>query len=126
MKGGSEVFDILKFEIGNGFSTHIRYAHTERNTEDERTYYETLLVLGCLTIEGIDMQGIMVHSEHTEKCVIILSNRTSRPVFVHVTNLKFLKTSAKLHITPPIFCTSPTIGGRLPGVESRWFPRRQA
>src|SRR6266487_5409050 len=123
MKGGSEMFDTLKFKIGNGFSTHIRYAHTERNTEDERTYYKTLLVLCRLTIVGIDMQGIVVHCEHTEKCILILGNCTSRPMFVHITDLKFFETSAILHITPPISYTSPTIGGRLPGVESRWFPR---
>src|SRR6266568_4479478 len=101
MEGGSEVFDILKFEIGNGFSTHIRYAHTERNTEDERTYYEALLMLCCLTIEGVDMQGIVVHSKHAEKRIIILGNRASRPVFVHFTNLKFFKTSAILHFCIP-------------------------
>src|SRR6266516_1427163 len=97
MKGGSEMFDTLKFKIGNGFSTHIRYAHTERNTEDERTYYKTLLVLCRLTIVGIDMQGIVVHCEHTEKCIIILGNCTSRPMFVHITDLKFFETSAILH-----------------------------
>ena len=55
MEGRSEVFDILKFKIGNGFSTHIRYTHTERNTEDERTYYKTLLMLCRLTKESVDM-----------------------------------------------------------------------
>jgi hypothetical protein len=66
MKGGSEMFDILKFKIGNGFATHIRYAHTKRDTEDKWAGDESLLVLCCLTIEGVDMQGIVVHRKHAE------------------------------------------------------------
>src|SRR5437588_1710063 len=69
MKGGSEMFDVLKFEIGNSFATHIRHAHTKRNTEDERTHYKALFVLCRLTIEGIDMQGLVVHGKHAERPV---------------------------------------------------------
>src|SRR6266487_1485725 len=113
VKGGCKVFAFLKFEIGNSFATNVRYAHAERNAKDERTNHQTLLKLCIFAIVGVDMQGIMVHGEHAEKRVVILGDRASRPMLVHVTDLKVFETSSKLHFCIPfVYCR----GGACPAL----------
>src|SRR5258707_1834638 len=129
MKSRAEVLDVLKFQIGNGFSAYIGNAHAERDAENERAYDKTPLELSGLGIVSIDMQRIMIHGEHAEKRVVVFGNSTAWPVLVDGTNFKFFETSAKLHICLPFAITiyiSPTTGGRSPGAGSRWFPRRRA
>src|ERR1700730_778210 len=101
MKSRPQVPHILKLKVGNRFTADIRHTHTQRDTEDKRANYETLLELCILTVIRIDMQRIVIHGEHAEKCIIIFSNGTTGPVFIDISNFKLFKSSTKLHLVTP-------------------------
>src|SRR5579859_1246868 len=97
VKGGAEMAHILKFEVGNRFAAHVWNRHAQYDTENQGANYEALPMLRSLAIEGIDVQGILVHGEHTEQGIIIFGDGAARPVFVESADFKVFKTSTKLH-----------------------------
>src|SRR5690348_15085785 len=98
VEGGAEVAHVLKFEVGDGLAAHVWDRHAKHDAENEGADYEALPVLRPLAVEGVDVQGVVVHGEHTEQGVVVLGNGAARPVFVDGTDFKVFKTATKLHV----------------------------
>ena len=97
MKCGTNMLDMLKLKVCNGFAAHVFNGHAKHDTKYERASHNALLKLRLFRIVGVDMERMMIHRQHAKQGIVIFGNGTSRPMLIERTKLKLFKAASKLH-----------------------------
>ena len=115
--------DMLEFENGESLAAHILDGHVQHNAKDQRPHDEALFELRLFCVVGIDMQRVVVHSEHAEERIVVLGNGATGPVLINGSDLKLFKTATKLHLDPSLLRFHSTSSGLMVYCSSRGAAR---
>ena len=78
----------------NRAPAHVRLAHPNHQTDDDRPLHQPLAMLRSRRIMLVDMQRVLVHAQQAEQRVVELSDGPAGPVPKRLARFQFFEVAA--------------------------------